>query len=207
MELTDTAPLPFGLWAFWALLLGVGVMRLAEMRVSKRRQRAMAAQGIARVKEPHFLAMVVLHTGVLLGAGLEATWLHRPALLWLTVVALLIVVAASGLRLWVIATLGPHWNVQIMNSVSLGVVTAGPFRFVRHPNYVAVFLELLALPLVHGAWITALVGTALHVWVLAQRIRAEEAVLRAHPAYERAMAGVPRFVPSLRRHRGQIATS
>lgn len=184
---------------FWALLLAVGVMRLSEMLVSKRRQRALAARGVPRVKEPHFLAMVILHTGVLVGAGVEATWLHRPAIPALTVLALAVIVAANALRLWVIATLGPHWNVQIMNSVPLGVVTHGPFRFVRHPNYVAVFFELLALPLVHGAWITAVVGTALHVWVLFQRISAEEAVLLAHPAYQHAMGDVPRFVPRLRR--------
>lgn len=196
MELTSS---PQSLLWFWTLLIAVGIMRLSEMRISKRRQRALAAKGVPRVKEPHFLAMVTLHTGVLVGAGIEATVWQRPAVPVVTALALLGVLAANALRLWVIASMGPHWNVQIMDSMKLGVVTSGPFRFVRHPNYVAVFLELLALPLVHGAWVVALVGSALHVWVLYQRIRAEEAVLFSHPAYAQAMADVPRFFPRLRR--------
>ena len=69
-------------------------------------------------------------------------------------------VLANLLRFWVIATLGVHWNVRVVRSMPLGVVTAGPYRFVRHPNYVAVFVELLALPLVHGACLTAVAGDA-----------------------------------------------
>jgi methyltransferase len=193
MELTSSL-----VW-FWTLLVAVGILRLSEMRVSKRRQRALAVKGIPRVKEPHFLAMVILHTSILVGAGVEATVWNRPAIPIVTVVALVAVAAANALRIWVIATMGPHWNVQIMNSLPLGVVTEGPFRFVRHPNYVAVFVELAALPLVHGAWVTAALGSAAHIWVLSQRIRAEEAVLLAHPTYRQAMAEVPRFFPRWRR--------
>jgi len=101
----------------------------------------------------------------------------------------------NALRWWVIATLGPHWNVQVMGSTKLGVVTSGPYRFVRHPNYVAVFVELAALPLVHGAWLTALAGSALHVLVLRRRIAAEESVLLADETYRRAMQAKPRFIP------------
>jgi methyltransferase len=186
------------LW-FWTLLLAIGIMRLSEMRISKRRQRSLATKGIARVREPHFAAMVILHTSMLIGAGIEATVWQRPAIPVVTGIALLTVAAANALRMWVIATLGPHWNVQIMDSMKLGVVTDGPFRYVRHPNYVAVFFELLAVPLVHGAWVVALVGSALHVWVLYHRIRTEEAALFTHPAYVQAMTDVPRFIPRLRR--------
>src|SRR6185369_15280419 len=102
---------------------------------------------------------------------------------------------ANLLRWWVIATMGAHWNVQVMGSTALGVVTGGPFRWVRHPNYVAVFVELGALPLVHGAFITAAAGAALHALVLRRRIALEEAILLADPRYREAMAGKPRFVP------------
>jgi methyltransferase len=191
MELTTSLRL------YWVLLLAIGAVRLAELALSRRRQRAMAAHGVARAPEPHFAAMVVLHTSVLLGAGLEATFSGRAPILAISVAALLLVAAAITLRVWVIVTMGPHWNAQIMDSVPLGVVVDGPFRWIRHPNYVAVFVELLALPLVHAAWITAAVGTVAHVWVLGHRIRAEEAVLLAHPAYRDAMAQKPRFIPRL----------
>ena len=104
---------------------------------------------------------------------------------------------ANALRWWVIRTLGAHWNVQVMDSARLGVVTTGPYRWVRHPNYTAVFVEMLALPLIHTAWITALAGGAAHAWVLRGRVAAEERVLLADPLYRAEMSAKPRFVPSL----------
>jgi methyltransferase len=105
---------------------------------------------------------------------------------------------AETLRWWVIRTLGRHWNVQVMNSVRLGIVCSGPFRIVRHPNYLAVFVEMTALPLIHSAWITATVGAAAHLWVLSGRVKLEESVLFADPMYRTAMASTPRFIPRLR---------
>jgi methyltransferase len=141
--------------------------------------------------------MVALHAAVLLGAALEVLLLKRPFLPILAGVAFAIFLAANIVRWWVIRTLGDHWNVQVMDSTRLGVVTSGPFRFVRHPNYAAVFAEMLALPLIHTAWITALAGSLAHMAVLAQRLSTEEAVLFANPDYRAAMTGKPRFLPGL----------
>lgn len=189
--------MPASAAAFLGLLAAVGLGRLLELRLSRRHQRALAARGARRAPDPAFAAMVALHTGVLVASALEVVALRRPFLPALGVPALVAFALANALRFWVIATLGPHWNVQVMGSLSLGVVTGGPYRFVRHPNYVAVFVELLALPLIHGAWLTALVGGALHVVVLGRRLAAEEAVLAADAAYRQAMSGKPRFVPRL----------
>jgi methyltransferase len=139
--------------------------------------------------------MVALHTGVLASAALEVVVLRRPFVAAVGVPALALVVLANLLRWWVIATLGPHWNVRVMGSLSIGVVSTGPFRFVRHPNYVAVFVELAALPLVHGAWLTALVGSALHALILRRRIALEEKVLFADAGYRAVMGPKPRFIP------------
>ena len=130
-------------------------------------------------------------------AAIEVVSLHRPfvpAVGWPALVAL---VLANLLRWWVIATLGPHWNVRVMGSLSLGVVSAGPFRYVRHPNYVAVFVELAALPLVHGAWLTALWrARSCIVLVLAAAVALEESVLLADARLpRRSWADKPRFVP------------
>ena len=84
-----------------------------------------------------------------------------------------------------------------MNSTGLGVITSGPFRYVRHPNYAAVFVEMLVLPLIHTAWITALAGSAAHILVLSQRLATEEKVLFSDTHYREAMSGKPRFVPGL----------
>ncbi len=184
---------------YWLLLVAVGTLRLLEMRLSRQRQRALQRRGFARVPEPHFGAMVLLHTSVMFGAGLEAWLGRREPILPITGTALGVLAGATALRIWVITTLGPHWNVQVMDSIRLGVVTGGPFRFIRHPNYLAVFLELLALPLVYSAWITATLGSLAHVWVLYHRIRVEEAALLADPVYRDRMGEKPRFVPHLRR--------
>ena len=110
---------------------------------------------------------------------------------------MLLFLLATALRWWVIRTLGAHWNVEVMDSAPLGVVVKGPFRWVRHPNYLGVFVEIVALPLIHTAWITAIVAAAGNVWVLRNRLRVEEPVLDADPAYRAAMAGKPRFLPKL----------
>jgi methyltransferase len=159
MELSARTPGDLSVYLFWGLLAAVGAGRLIEMRLSRRHQRALAARGIGVQREPIFGFMVALHTGVLVAAALEVLLLRRPFVAAVGVPALALVVLANLLRWWVIATLGPHWNVRVMGSLSIGVVSTGPFRFVRHPNYVAVFVELAALPLVHGAWLTALAGS------------------------------------------------
>jgi methyltransferase len=184
---------------YLALVAAVGVGRLYEMRLSRRHQRALAAQGTARAAEPGFGLMVALHGGVLAGCALEVLVLRRPFTPAVAGPALAAFALANALRWWVIATLGPHWNVQVVGSLNLGVITGGPYRWVRHPNYVAVFVELVALPLIHGAWLTALLGGALHVVVLRRRLALEEGVLMADPDYRRQMAGKPRFVPRLGR--------
>ena len=182
---------------FLALLLAVGLLRLAEMRISRQHQKEMATRGAAKVDEPKFRWMVLLHTAVLIGAALEVVFLKRPFLPWLAAPMFAIFLAANALRWWVIRSLGAHWNVQVVDSSRLGVVTSGPFRYVRHPNYAAVFSELLALPLIHTAWITAIAGAIAHIGVLAQRLSTEERVLFANPDYRTAMSGKPRFLPGL----------
>ncbi|HEX2659522.1 MAG TPA: isoprenylcysteine carboxylmethyltransferase family protein [Polyangia bacterium] len=180
---------------FVGLLVAVGAARLIEMRLSRRHQRVLAAHGFARAPEPGFRWMVALHTGILVAAAVEVLLARRPLIVPLAVTALVLFVLANGLRVWVIRTMAGHWNVNVVNSMGMGVVSHGPYRFVRHPNYVAVFVELLALPLVHTAYVTALVGAILHVLVLRRRLALEDGMLLGDPAYRAAMADKPRFVP------------
>jgi methyltransferase len=183
--------------AFLALLLAVALLRIFELSVSRRNQRKMIAQGATKVSEPRFGFMVFVHTAVLIGAALEVIFLHRPFIPVLASVMLFLFLASNAMRFWVVRTMGKHWNVQVMNSTSLGVVTSGPFRFVRHPNYAAVIVEMFSLPLIHTAWITALAGCVVHSIVISQRIATEESVLFSNPDYRAAMGGKPRFLPGL----------
>jgi methyltransferase len=166
--------------AFLGLLVGVALLRIVELRISRRHQQEMIARGAAKVAEPRFRWMVALHTAVLIGAALEVVLLRRPFIPVLAAVMFLIFLVAN-----------------VVDSTSLGVISSGPFRYVRHPNYAAVFAEMLALPLIHTAWITALVGSLAHVAVLSMRLSTEERVLLANPEYQATMANKPRFFPGV----------
>jgi len=183
--------------AYLILLLAVGALRIFELRVSRRHQQRMISEGARKVGEPHFRWIVAVHTFVLVGAAAEVVFLRRPFIPWLAAAMFALFLASNAVRLWVIRSLGFRWNVQVMDATSLGIVTTGPFRYVRHPNYTAVIAEMITLPLIHTAWITALVTSVAYAFALSRRVAAEEEVLLANPEYRAAMGGKPRFLPGL----------
>ncbi len=189
--------MPLSVVLFLVLLVAVAAMRIFELRISKKHQREITARGGAKAQDPVFPCMAMFHTLVLIGAAAEVVFLHRPFIPALAYAMLAVFIFANIVRWWVIHTLGEHWNVQVMDSTKLGVITSGPFRYVRHPNYAAVFVEMIALPLIHTAWITALAGAVVHIVVLIFRLSAEERVLFADPNYAAAMSSKPRFIPGL----------
>ncbi|GAA0967436.1 isoprenylcysteine carboxylmethyltransferase family protein [Acrocarpospora macrocephala] len=160
------------------LVLLVGVERLAELVVARRNERWSRERGAVVSGQGHYPWMVALHTGLLAGCLIEVAVADRPFLPWLGWPMLALVVAAQGLRWWCIATLGPQWNTRVIVVPGMPLVTGGPYRWMRHPNYVAVAVEGAALPLTHTAWVTALVFTAANAVLMVVRIRCEEAALR-----------------------------
>jgi methyltransferase len=188
-------------FAYILLLLLVGIGRLAELRISRRNQGQLEKQGVRKIPEPHFRWMVFLHGAVLVCAGAEVLFLHRPLIPALAIPMAALFVLANLLRWWVIGTLAGHWNVEVMESSRVGVVSSGPYRWVRHPNYVAVVMEIFSLPMIHTAWITAIAGTLADLEILRRRIKVEDGFLMSNPAYRLAMGGKPRFLPRVfRRH-------
>jgi methyltransferase len=159
------------------LIIAVAVERVAELVVSTRNLNWSRARGGVEFGAGHYPAMVALHCGLLAGCLLEPIALHRaflPALGW---PMLVVVLAAQGLRWWCITTLGHQWNTRVVVVPDAPRVTAGPYRFFSHPNYVAVVAEGVALPLVHTAWITALLFTVLNAALLRTRIKVEDTAL------------------------------
>ncbi len=181
--------------AFLALLGVVGVLRLAELGISRRNERRLIARGARMPRDASFPWMVILHVGVLVGAGAEVWLLRRPLVPLLAAAMGILFLAANGLRWWVIRTLGGQWSVEVVDAGKLGVVDRGPYRFVRHPNYAAVIIEMFALPLIHTAWITAVVSAPLHGLVLRARLKVEDRMLMANPEYRLKMGSKPRFLP------------
>lgn len=183
------------LW-YTGLVLFLGAQRLAELVLSRRNQRRLFAEGGARAPEPLFPLMVFVHVGFLVASLLEAGRAGgAPG--WLCGAALAALVAAQLLRAWVLLTLRQSWNVQVVVPRGLRVVSWGPYTYLRHPNYLAVILELAALPLAGGAWLTALVFSALNGFVLSRRIAIEEEQLFLVPGYREAMGHKPRLIPFL----------
>lgn len=179
---------------YLALLLLIAVGRLIELRHSRRNQHHLASAGGRQAREPGYIWMVALHAGVLAGCALEVILLQRPWIPYIGIPALAIFLTANAARWWVIRTLGQRWNVQVM-SPALGVISTGPYQWVRHPNYTAVFAEMSALPLIHSAWITAALGTLLHLLVLRNRVALEESVMQQNPDWQAAFRNRPRFLP------------
>ncbi|CAM3478075.1 hypothetical protein GCM10007368_36260 [Isoptericola cucumis] len=168
-----------GVLAYAALVLATGLERLAELVVSARNARWSFARGGVESGRGHFGAMVALHTGLLVACVVEVVVADRPFLPWLGWPMLALVLGSQGLRWWCIATLGPRWNTRVIVVPGLPLVRRGPYRWLPHPNYVAVVVEGIALPLVHTAWVTAVTFTVLNAWLLLGfRIPAEERALR-----------------------------
>jgi methyltransferase len=164
--------------ALLAVAAVIVVQRVAELRLARRNERWARSRGAVEHGAAHYPAFFVLHTGWLVGWMSEG-WLRGPALdpawpLWLLLFA-----CAEGLRYWAIASLGKRWNTRILVLPGEPLVGRGPYRYARHPNYIAVALELASVPLMFGAWITAAVASVLNVVLLAGvRIPAEDRALR-----------------------------
>lgn len=171
------------LTAFSIVVALVALERLAELVVSKRNAAWSMRQGGHETGQGHYRFMVILHSGLLLAMLLEVFVLRRPdvsAVLAWSMLAL--VIAAQALRWWCIITLGRRWNTRVIVVPGLAPVTTGPYRLLSHPNYVAVVVEGIALPLIHGAWITALTFTLVNAGLLTVRVRVENEALAGLPA-------------------------
>ena len=170
--------------------------RLIELLLSRRIEAWARNRGGREFGRRHFGFMKVLHASFLLSCAGEVLLLTRPFHYVLGLSMFLVVLFAQFLRYWSVGTLGPYWNVRIIVVPGAAPVTDGPYRYVRHPNYLAVILEGFAIPLVHSAWMTAIIFTVLNSVLLATRIRCEERALRAHSAYDDQLGNLPRLLPT-----------
>ena len=169
--------------------------RLLELRLSKQNEKRMMQQGGREHAAGHFRFMKVLHTGWFVAMVAEAGWLRRPFRPALAAVAGLVAVLGQFLRYAAIRTLGRRWTVRIVTVPGQPPVRHGIYRYLRHPNYLGVVLEIAAVPLLHTAYLTSLVFSLANALLLRTRIRAEEEALAADADYHRWLADRPRLVP------------
>jgi len=167
-----------------------------ELAISRRNRRWALAQGGLEFGQAHLLPMKLLHAAFLGGCALEVWAGSRPFLPALGWPCLGLALGCQALRYWVIGTLGRRWNVSVIVLPGVPLEVGGPFRFVRHPNYAAVVLEGLAIPLIHSAWLTAVVFSTLNAALLRVRVACEEAALRQHGTAAAQSSQQRRFWPS-----------
>lgn len=170
-----------GYIAFTILLVIVAIERIVELVISKRNLRWSFAQGGIEFGRSHYKYMVAIHV-FLLGGSLVEVWLARPILIpTLSWIMFTLAVASQALRWWCISTLGKRWNTLVVIIPGKPVCKTGPYRWFKHPNYVAVVIEGFALPMVGLAWRTAVIFTVLNAVVLTARLRSENAALATLP--------------------------
>lgn len=162
---------------YYLLILAIGIERLVELIVSKRNARWAFAHGGEEFGRGHYPVMVAIHGALLLGCIGEVWALQRPFIAWLGWPMLALVALSQALRWWCVATLGRRWNTLVIVVPQAPLVRRGPYRWLHHPNYVAVVVEGVALPLVHTAWLTAACFTLANALLLTVRIRVENAAL------------------------------
>jgi methyltransferase len=182
---------------YLGLLALVATERFLELRIANRNAARMLARGGLEVGAAHYPWMVLLHTSLFVICPLEVWFFDRPLIPALALGSFLLLVLTMGLRYWVIRTLGDRWTTRIFVVPGEGPVLGGPFRFLRHPNYLAVGLELLALSLVHSAWVSAIVLSMGNFLILRRRISREERALREAGGYRSGLDHLPRILPRI----------
>jgi methyltransferase len=185
-------------WIFTGVVVLLGMQRLVELIISRRNEKRILAQGGQEHSPEHFPTMKVLHSSWLIAAPLEVFGLGRPYISWLSGIAIIALAAGQILRYSAIAALGHNWTVKIMTIPGSAPVDKCVYRYIRHPNYLGVILEIAAVPLLHSAFITAIVYSILNLLLLRVRIQAEERALQETGPYTSLFRNKPRFLPKFK---------
>ncbi len=164
-------------WIPLAIVAFVACERLAELIISRRHQHHLLRRGGFEIGASHYPFMVTLHTGWLMAVALWAVLTPSH----INILFLTAYVLVQPFRFWVMSTLGEYWTTRIIMVPDAPLIASGPYRFVKHPNYVVVVLEIALLPLALGAWHIALIFSLLNAVILWVRIRAENAGLAQRP--------------------------
>ncbi len=172
--------------AAYTIVALVALQRIAELVLSTRNTRALIRRGAAEVEQGHYPLIVLFHVTWLAAIAL---WLPEPAIIHAIPLAFLISLQLA--RVWVIATLGPYWTTRVITLEGAPLVKRGPYRFMRHPNYLVVALEVFCLPLVFGETDVALICGGINLALLAWRIRIEDAALGTRRAVGEPASDTP----------------
>jgi len=175
---------------FFAFLI---LERTIELFIAKRNARLIKSIGGYEVGKEHYTAILILHITFLISLFIEANYRDDLPKYWLIPFSIFII--AQAFRIWIIYSLGKFWNTRIYVVPKSSPVVKGPYRYLRHPNYVIVMLEMITIPLIFSAYLTAIIFPTINVFMLSYRIKVEEKALTELTNYNEDMATAPRFIP------------
>ena len=159
-----------------AALAVVLLFMTAELRLSMRHERLLRARGAVAVPDPVYSTMRWAYPAVFVAMAVEGVLSGAPS--FVVAIGVVVFAAAKIIKMWAIATLGERWTYKVLMLPGVPLVTAGPYQFVRHPNYVGVVGELIGMALMANARVTGPLGLVFFSWLLVRRIRAEDRALR-----------------------------
>ena len=161
-------------WPLWAQILFayVVIQRLAELAYANANTRRLLAEGGREYGARHYPLFIVLHGGWLISIALFARPTEIPNMLLLNVF-----VASQTFRFWTLASIGRWWTTRIISAPHFPKVKRGPYRFIKHPNYALVVVEIALLPLLLGSISAAICYSVLNAALLVWRLKIESAVL------------------------------
>ncbi|MBM7644667.1 methyltransferase [Scopulibacillus daqui] len=180
---------------FAVLFLFVVLQRVTELIIARSNEAYLKSRGAVEIGHSHYKWIVLVHAGFFVSLLTEVLILRKTLASWFWI-PLAFFAAAQVLRLWALLSLGRYWNTKIIILPNAPVVARGPYKYLRHPNYLIVATEILTLPLIFRAYFTAFVFTILNIIVLSIRIPIEEKALEDVTDYSKMMKSRRRFIPS-----------
>ncbi|MFB1295242.1 isoprenylcysteine carboxyl methyltransferase family protein [Mycobacterium sp. pW049] len=162
---------------YFVFVLSIGLQRVAELVIARRNSSWALTRGGREYGRGHYPVMVSMHALLLVSCAAEVALLRRPFIAWLGWPMVAMVGASTGVRWWCAAALGKQWNSRVIVVPDAPLVTRGPYRWLHHPNYAAVAVEVPAVALVHSAWLTAIAFSIADAVLLGVRIRTENRAL------------------------------
>ncbi|WP_456278630.1 isoprenylcysteine carboxyl methyltransferase family protein [Bacillus sp. AK128] len=179
---------------FYLLIGFIILQRFAELIIAKQNEKWMKGKGAIEVGKEHYRFMILLHSSFFLVLLIEFTWLNKDlSPLWPVLITFFCL--TQLLRVWALTSLGKYWNTKIIVLPNTEIVKKGPYKWIRHPNYLIVMLEIILIPLLFQAYWTAVIFTVLNLWILSIRIPLEEKALLSQTDYNHKFQKVSRFSP------------
>jgi methyltransferase len=179
---------------FYLFLVFIILQRLAELTIAKKNEQWMKSKGAIEVGKEHYPFMVLLHSAFFLVMLLEVIWFSKElSPLWPVLLTLFCL--TQLLRVWSLTSLGKYWNTKIIVLPNTEIVKKGPYKFIRHPNYLIVVIEIILIPILFQAYWTAIIFSILNLWILSIRIPLEEKALLSETDYDEKFQKVSRFSP------------